>query len=321
MLVVDFMEPVEARVKTADADHGILLEERLHAADEGTQEIGVDRGACIEKDLGIGNGNRAELVGQHAVAHHFAREPVVIQLQTGLQQGGKSRNRLGKPRIVDPAVTAVAVFPRFGAFGFRFPALLLFGFGSGRREVRFHGGEDDFVKFLRAAPFGGRNQGGVHRQLESVIPEQPVYHGIAGALPRRAVPFLSPGRMGKAQVQQLLGKVECLDVLRNIGHKPRVVKHRAPVVVCRPQGGRVLNGHPGNPVCPLREAVGQPAAQGIDVDPLVHFPASRSEDTAIIKTAISAGDTPEMRLACPKFSGRIRLSFSLASSRRPVMLS
>ena len=37
----------------------------------------------------------------------------------------------------------------------------------------------------------------------------------------------------------------------------------------------------------------------------------------IISTPISAGETPEMRLAWPRFSGRTALSFSRASRRRP----
>ena len=37
----------------------------------------------------------------------------------------------------------------------------------------------------------------------------------------------------------------------------------------------------------------------------------------IISTPISAGETPEMRLAWPKFSGRTAFSFSRASRRRP----
>ena len=39
----------------------------------------------------------------------------------------------------------------------------------------------------------------------------------------------------------------------------------------------------------------------------------------ISSTAISAGLTPETRPACPMDMGRISLSFSLASSRRPAM--
>ena len=39
--------------------------------------------------------------------------------------------------------------------------------------------------------------------------------------------------------------------------------------------------------------------------------------SAIISAAMSAGETPEMRLACPRFSGRISASFSRASRRRP----
>ena len=38
----------------------------------------------------------------------------------------------------------------------------------------------------------------------------------------------------------------------------------------------------------------------------------------IISTEISAGLTPEIREACPMFSGRTRFSFSRASSRSPV---
>ena len=37
----------------------------------------------------------------------------------------------------------------------------------------------------------------------------------------------------------------------------------------------------------------------------------------IISTPISAGETPDMRLAWPRFSGRTALSFSRASRRRP----
>ena len=38
-----------------------------------------------------------------------------------------------------------------------------------------------------------------------------------------------------------------------------------------------------------------------------------------ISTATSAGDTPDTRLACPRFLGRMRLSFCRASSRSPSM--
>ena len=37
----------------------------------------------------------------------------------------------------------------------------------------------------------------------------------------------------------------------------------------------------------------------------------------IINAATSAGDTPEIRAACPKFKGLTAFSFSLASSRKP----
>ena len=40
-----------------------------------------------------------------------------------------------------------------------------------------------------------------------------------------------------------------------------------------------------------------------------------------ISTAMSAGETPEMRPACPRFSGRILFSFCRASSRRPLICS
>ncbi len=40
-----------------------------------------------------------------------------------------------------------------------------------------------------------------------------------------------------------------------------------------------------------------------------------------ISAAISAGETPEMRLACPIFSGRISFSFWRASRRRPRICS
>ena len=40
-----------------------------------------------------------------------------------------------------------------------------------------------------------------------------------------------------------------------------------------------------------------------------------------INTATSAGLTPEMRPACPRFSGRILFSFCRASRRSPSMLS
>ena len=41
----------------------------------------------------------------------------------------------------------------------------------------------------------------------------------------------------------------------------------------------------------------------------------------ISSTAISAGETPEILLACPMDMGRMACNFSLASSRRPVMAS
>ena len=50
---------------------------------------------------------------------------------------------------------------------------------------------------------------------------------------------------------------------------------------------------------------------------LAHFKLS----IYTISTLTSAGDTPEMRLACPKLSGRIFFSFSRASSRSPVTAS
>ena len=47
------------------------------------------------------------------------------------------------------------------------------------------------------------------------------------------------------------------------------------------------------------------------------FPYSFSKYT--ISAAMSAGLTPDTRLACPKFRGRIWASFCRASSRRPCM--
>ena len=40
-----------------------------------------------------------------------------------------------------------------------------------------------------------------------------------------------------------------------------------------------------------------------------------------ISAATSAGDTPEILLACPKFSGRMRFNFCRASNRRPITVS
>lgn len=38
-----------------------------------------------------------------------------------------------------------------------------------------------------------------------------------------------------------------------------------------------------------------------------------------MRTEMSAGETPEMRSACPRLRGRMRSSFSRASSRRPAI--
>ena len=43
--------------------------------------------------------------------------------------------------------------------------------------------------------------------------------------------------------------------------------------------------------------------------------------SAILSCATSEGDTPGMRPACPRFFGRMRASFSRASSVRPVRAS
>ena len=50
---------------------------------------------------------------------------------------------------------------------------------------------------------------------------------------------------------------------------------------------------------------------------LVHDP--RRDSIQIISTLMSAGDTPEIRLAWPKERGRIFCSFSAASRRNPRM--
>ena len=42
---------------------------------------------------------------------------------------------------------------------------------------------------------------------------------------------------------------------------------------------------------------------------------------AIIRAAMSAGETPEMRAACPRLLGRMAVSFCRASSRRPARAS
>ena len=49
-----------------------------------------------------------------------------------------------------------------------------------------------------------------------------------------------------------------------------------------------------------------------------YYAFDRFAASAILSCATSDGDTPGMRPACPKFFGRMRASFSRASSVRPV---
>ena len=75
-----------------------------------------------------------------------------------------------------------------------------------------------------------------------------------------------------------------------------------------PQRGKPLSRKGGG--CPLR------SKKKICLFQIFFF-----EERYTISTATSAGETPEMRPACPRFSGRILFSFCRASSRSPSMLS
>ena len=194
MFIVNLIKTIEAGIKASYADHSVLLEQCFHSPDKCPQELCIDRRAGIEENLRIGHRNSTKLIRQHAVAHHLARKPVKIQLQTGFQHGRETGNRLCESRVIDSAMTAVAVFSGFGTFGFCFP-VLFFGFGRNGRKIWLHCGKDDLVEFLGAAPFRSGDQGRIHGQLKTIVPEEPIHHRIAGALPGRPVPVFPAGRM------------------------------------------------------------------------------------------------------------------------------
>jgi hypothetical protein len=111
-------------------------------------------------------------------------------------------------------------------------------------------GEDQREKFLA-----------FHRELEALFPQHAVYHRVGGPTPDQTVPAAAPVVVVQAQMQQLLGDVEALDLFRAIGHQAAVVQHAAAVIVRRGVTGGVFQLQAGNPAGPLGKALLQVRAE------------------------------------------------------------
>ena len=264
----------------ADIRHDILLHANLFQADEGPQEIGVDRGACIEKDLGIGNGNRAELVGQHAVAYDISGEPVIIGLQARLQHGREAFYRHGQARILDFPSAAFRPLSGFSVLFLRNRCRkLIFLFGQ-EGLFPFPVQQEDLIELFRAFLLCGRYQHGIHRDLQTLLPQHLIHCGVAGPFPGDPVAVSAAFIVIQAQVEKLLSEIKTLGLWRIVTHQALIVKDASSVVVDRQRLRRLVDSYPRDPSRPRRKGIAKPLTEAVQIkhahDSPVSAPSGRA---------------------------------------------